>query len=175
MILAGHSYGGAVISIAAEGATNVTALVYVAAFAPDIGETSLGLSGKFPGSTLAGALSPPVALPIGLSDLYIDQRSFPHQFAADVPQNQASLMAATQRPVTDAALSEPSTAAAWKTLPSWAIYGTGDLNIPPEAMAFMADRANSVTTVVDGASHVLLISHPDKVASVIEAAAGHRG
>lgn len=171
VVLVGHSYGGTVISAAAHGATNVKALVYVAAFAPEAGETSLALTGKFPGSTLSKTLAPPVALPGGVHDLYIDQAKFPHQFAADVPLAQAKQMAATQRPITDAALGEQSTAAAWTALPSWSIYGTADLNIPPAALAFMAKRARSKTTIVQGASHVVMVSHPKRVATVIEAAA----
>ncbi len=168
VILVGHSYGGAVITEAANGNENVKALVYVSAFAPDTGETSLGLTGKFPGSTLGDTLAPPVALSNGMTDLYIDQSKFPQQFAADVPVGQARLMAATQRPVAQAALTEPSGAAAWKTVPTYWIYGTADRNIPPAAMKFMADRAKSRDTVaIDGASHVVMISHPKQVASVI--------
>lgn len=173
VVLVGHSYGGTVISTAASGANNVKALVYVAGFAPDVGESSLGLTGKFPGSTLAGTLAPPVLLPDGSHDLYIDQARFPHQFAADVPADEGAGMAATQRPIRDKALEEKSTTAAWKTIASWSIYGTADLNIPPAAMAFMAERAKSKQTVVDGASHVVMVSHPREVASVIEAAAAH--
>ncbi len=172
VVLVGHSYGGAVISAAAAGRANVKALVYVSAFEPAPGETSLGLSGKFPGSTLGDTLAPPVALKDGGVDLYIRQDKFPHQFAADVPQAQAVLMAATQRPITQAALTEPQARAAWQTIPSWTIYGTADLNIPPAAMAFMADRAKSKRTVaVKGASHVVMVSHPGEVAALIEEAA----
>jgi pimeloyl-ACP methyl ester carboxylesterase len=104
--------------------------------------------------------------------LYIDQAKFPAQFAADVPAGEAALMAATQRPIRDAALGEPSGAPAWKHIPSWFVYGTGDKNIPPAALGFMATRAASKkTTVVPGASHVLMISHPGEVADTIEAAA----
>jgi pimeloyl-ACP methyl ester carboxylesterase len=153
VVLVGHSYGGSVISEAAEGLTNVKGLVYVAAFAPDTGETALGLTGQFPGSTLGPALAPPVKLTSGGNDLYILQARFHDQFAADVPAPQARLMAAGQRPVAEAALSEASTAPAWKRLPSWFIYGDGDKNIPPVAMGFMAERAKSrQTVVVKGAS-----------------------
>jgi pimeloyl-ACP methyl ester carboxylesterase len=172
VVLVGHSYGGAVITEAANGNANVKALVYVSAFAPDAGENSLDLTGKFPGSTLAGALAAPVPLSGGGSDLYIDQAKFPQQFAADVPLAQAKLMAATQRPVTQAALSEAPQAAAWKVMPSYAIYGSADRNIPPLVLKFMADRAHArETVVIDGASHVVMVSHPDAVAAVIEKAA----
>jgi pimeloyl-ACP methyl ester carboxylesterase len=121
VVLVGHSYGGSVISEAAEGAPNVKALVYVAAFAPDAGESALGLTGKFPGSTLAPTLAPPVKLASGGNDLYILQARFHDQFAADVPAAEAQLMAAGQRPVTDTALAEPATAPAWRHIPSWFI------------------------------------------------------
>jgi pimeloyl-ACP methyl ester carboxylesterase len=173
VILVGHSYGGAVITEAANGNANVKALVYVSAFAPETGETSLGLMGKVPGSTLADTLAPPVVLGNGVTDLYIDQSKFPQQFAAGVPTEQARLMAATQRPVAQAALTEATGVAAWKTVPSYWIYGTADRNIPPAAMAFMAERAKSRNTVtIDGASHVVMVSHPKQVASLIKDAAG---
>jgi pimeloyl-ACP methyl ester carboxylesterase len=113
-----------------------------------------------------------VTLPDGNKDLYILQDKFHAQFAADVPAPQAALMAATQRPVTEAALNEKSGDAAWKSLPSWHIYGSADKNIPPEAMAFMATRAQARdVVVVKGASHVVMVSHPDAVARLIEEAA----
>jgi pimeloyl-ACP methyl ester carboxylesterase len=172
VVLVGHSYGGSVISAAANGAANVKALVYVAAFAPESGETAVGLSGKFPGSTLGPTLAPPVALPDGGKDLYIQQAKFHDQFAADVPADKARLMAAGQRPITDAALNEASPAPAWKTIPSWFIYGKADKNIPAAALDFMAKRANAKKTVViDGASHVVMTSHPAEVAKLIEEAA----
>ena len=172
VVLVGHSYGGPVISEAASGLANVKALVYVAAFAPDVGENAAELSGRFPGSSPGSALAPPVALADGGKDLYIEQDKFHAQFAADVPAAQASLMAVGQRPVTDAALHEASTSAAWKSIPSWFIYGSADLNIPPAAQAFMAKRAHSRRTVViEGASHVVMVSHPAEVAALIEQAA----
>ncbi|WP_425373829.1 alpha/beta fold hydrolase [Phyllobacterium salinisoli] len=171
VVLVGHSYGGPVITEAAHGKSNVKALVYVAGFAPDTGESSLSLSGQFPGSTLSDALLP-LARPDGGKELYIQQEKFHEQFAADVPAARANLMAATQRPVTEAALAEPSNAASWKTIPSYAIYGSADRNIPPAVMKFMADRAHAVKTIViDGASHALMVSHPGEVAALIEEAA----
>ncbi|WP_373988226.1 alpha/beta fold hydrolase [Duganella sp. BuS-21] len=172
VILVGHSYGGSVISAAVQGNSNVKGLVYVAAFAPESGETAVGLSGKFPGSSLGPTLAPPVALPSGGKDLYIQLAKFHDQFAADVPTLKAQQMAAGQRPVTDAALNEASPAPAWKTLPSWFIYGKADKNIPAAAQDFMAKRAKSKKTVViDGASHVVMTSHPTEVATLIEEAA----
>ena len=172
VILVGHSYGGPVITEAANGSPNVKALVYVAGFAPETGESSLTLSGKFPGSTLGEALMP-VQLADGGTDLYIQPAKFQLQFAADVSAEQAKLMAATQRPVAQAALTEASGKAAWKTLPSYMIYGSEDRNIPAAVLRFMADRAKAQkTVVVEGASHALMVSHPDAVASIIEDAAG---
>ena len=115
VVLVGHSYGGNVISDAANDHANVKALVYVSAFAPEAGETVAGLAGKFPGSTLGPTLAPPVALADGGKDLYIQQSKFHDQFAADVPAAQAALMAATQRPVTEAALNEQAGTPAWNT------------------------------------------------------------
>jgi pimeloyl-ACP methyl ester carboxylesterase len=171
IVLVGHSYGGPVITEAANGNPNVKALVYVAAFAPDTGESSASLSDKFPGSTLPGALTT-TTLPNGGRDLYIRPERFHDQFAADVPENEAQLMAATQRPVAEAALAERSGTAAWKTVPSYAIYGSKDLCIPPAVMDFMAKRSHALKTVViDGASHALIVSHPKEVALFIEEAA----
>ena len=172
VVLVGHSYGGAVISEAATKDSNVKALVYVSAFAPDLGESSLSLSGKFPGSTLSPTLGKPVELEGGAKDLYIQQDKFHKQFAADVSEKAAAAMAASQRPVTDVALAESGTNAGWKDIPSWSIYGSADKNIPPEAMKWMAERAKAKETiVVKGASHVVMVSHPDRVAKVIEDAA----
>ncbi|WP_341363502.1 alpha/beta hydrolase [Thalassospira sp. SN3W] len=172
VVLVGHSYGGPVISNAATGAANVKALVYVASFAPEKGETIAELAGKFPGGTLGEALAAPVPLGNGVNDLYIDPAKFHAQFAADVPADKARLMAIAQRPVTDFALNEPSGDIAWKDVPSYHIYGTADKNIPPAAMEFMAKRANSQETVViDGASHVVMVSHPKEVADLILKAA----
>ncbi|AZF26894.1 alpha/beta fold hydrolase [Pseudomonas sp. R2-60-08W] len=172
VVLVGHSYGGNVISEAANDQANVKALVYVSAFAPDTGETVAGLAGKFPGSTLGPTLAAPVPLSEGGKDLYIQQNKFHAQFAADVPAAEAAVMAATQRPVTEAALNEPFATPAWKHIPSWAIYGDKDKNIPPQALAFMAKRAEAkAVEVVKGASHVVMVSNPAPVARLIERAA----
>jgi pimeloyl-ACP methyl ester carboxylesterase len=129
-------------------------------------------SEKFPGATLGAALATPVALRDGGKDLYIQQAKFHDQFAADVPKAKARLMAAGQRPITEAALNKASPAPAWKTIPVWYIYGMADKNIPPAAMEFMAKRANSKKTIaIDGASHVVMTSHPNEVAKLIEEAA----
>jgi pimeloyl-ACP methyl ester carboxylesterase len=172
IVLVGHSYGGAVITNAAMGNDNVKALVYVAAFAPDKGESAFDLVGKFPGSLLGSALAAPVTLSGGDHDLYLDQAKFREPFAADLPEFQVRLMAATLRPVTDAALKEPSDSPAWKTISSWFIYGSADQSIPTETHAFMAKRAGAQNVVVvKGASHVVMISQPEAVARTIEEAA----
>lgn len=171
VVLVGHSYGGTVITQAANGNGNVRALVYVAGFAPDRAESSLALSARFPGSTLGDALSR-VALPNGSEDLYIRSDRFHAQFAADLSPAQAAVMAATQRPVTLAALEEVSGEPAWRTVPTYMIYGSEDRNIPPRVMAFMAERARARrTVVVQGASHALMMSQPARVAEIIEEAA----
>lgn len=175
VVLVGHSYGGSVVSAAAGGHDNVKALVYVSAFAPEAGETAVELSSKFPGSTLGPTLAAPVKLSGGGADLYIQQDKFYDQFAADVPEADAKLMAATQRPVTESALNEASGDPAWKHISSWFVYGDNDRNIPPQALAFMAERAHSrQTVVVKGASHVVMVSHPESVARLIESAAAQK-
>lgn len=172
VVLVGHSYGGSVISQAANGNNNVRSLVFVSAFAPEAGESAFALTGKFPGSTLPPTLAAPVPLAGGGVDLYIRQDKFPQQFAADLPRAKAALMAAGQRPVAEAALKEASGAPAWKDLPSYFVYGKRDRNIPPAALSFMAERAHSRHTVaIDGASHVVMTSHPAQVARLIEEAA----
>jgi pimeloyl-ACP methyl ester carboxylesterase len=174
-VLVGHSYGGMIISKAAESNPDVKALVYVAALAPEQGETVAGLAGKFKGGTLGDALADPVSLADGGKELYVRQDKFRQQFPADVAPQQAALMAASQRPVTVAALNEAATGSAWKQLPSYFVYGTADRNIPLEALRFMAKRAHAKDIVeVKGASHVVMVSHPEEVAKLIEEAAGNR-
>jgi pimeloyl-ACP methyl ester carboxylesterase len=169
IVLVGHSYGGFVISNVAAGNENVKALVYVAGFAPESGESAFDLARQFPGSTLGQALAP-FPSPSG-TDLYIRPEAFWKQFAEDVPESEARLMAATQRPVTEAALTEPSGDPAWETIPSWFVYGELDKNIPAAAEAFMAERADAKEAVeVPGASHVPMISHPQAVSSMIQTA-----
>ena len=172
VVLVGHSYGGSVISVAAAGRPNVKALVFVAGFAPETGESAASLGAKFPTGTLGATLAPPVSLTDGNSDLYILQAKYWKQFAADVPEKDAIQMAAAQRPVTQSALGEPATAMAWRTLPSWFVWGSLDRNIPASLHKFMAQRADGLEAVeVPGASHVVMISHPDVVAKMIERAA----
>jgi len=173
VVLAGHSYGGMVITEAAAGNDAVTALVYVCAFAPDTGESAFDLSTKFPGSTLGAALA---AYPVstGGNEFAIRKDAFHHQFAADVSDGQAALMFATQRPVTQEALSTglPSGKPAWKTIPSWFVFSDQDLNIPVALHRFVAERANARgVREIAGASHALSVSQPDAVAETILEAA----
>ncbi|MET7457970.1 alpha/beta hydrolase [Streptomyces sp. NPDC005574] len=174
VVLVGHSYGGTVLSQAAAGLEDkVKALVYIAAFLPDTGESSLGLTNKFPGSTLGQAIeSVNYTLPDGSQgvDVSIRPDKFHQQFAADVPADKARLMAAGQRPVALAALEEKSTQAAWKTIPSWSLVTTEDRNIPVAAQRFMSARAHAHTTEID-ASHAVSVSCPDAVTRIVERAA----
>ncbi|GAA3585604.1 alpha/beta hydrolase [Nonomuraea rosea] len=175
VVLAGHSYGGMVISQAAAGNPAVRALVYVAAFAPEPGENAFLLSSKFAGSSLGAALEAyPVAS--GGNEFRIAADKFHDQFCADLDAGEAALMAATQRPVTERALTDPLTAdePAWRAIPSWFVHGERDLNIPAEALRFMAGRAGSRGThEVAGASHAVAASQPGAVAAVIRDAARH--
>jgi pimeloyl-ACP methyl ester carboxylesterase len=175
VVLVGHSYGGAVITNVDPAGAEVQALVYVAGFALTPGESCADASALAPGSTLAGTLAP-VPLAGGGSDLYIAQDRYHQQFAADLPEEQAAVMAVTQRPVTEAGLSEPSgSRALWRDVPSWFIFGELDRNIPAGAHHMMADRAGSRRTIeVAGASHVVGISHPQETVEVVLQAAAAR-
>lgn len=172
VVLVGHSYGGQVIAMAANGAANVKALVFVAGLAPDTGESAASLGARYSGGTLDRALAPPVPQADGGQDLYIRQDKYWAQFAADVRGDQAMEMAATQRPITQGALGEAAESPAWKTIPSWFIWGSLDKNIPCTLHAFMATRAAARETIeIAGASHAVMVSHPHEVASLIERAA----
>ncbi|WP_329466388.1 alpha/beta fold hydrolase [Streptomyces sp. NBC_01431] len=173
IVLVGHSYGGAVISVAAADAPRVKALVYIAAFVPDVGESALELTDKYPGSTLAQAASPQYyPLPGGGEgeELVIKQELFREQFAAGVPATTAQAMAVGQRPIALAALQEKATAAAWKRLPSWCLVATEDRNIPPAAEQWMAERAHAHTVRVR-APHAVAVSDPAPVTQLILRAA----
>lgn len=173
IVLVGHSYGGAVISQAAADAPNVKALVFIAAFVPDVGESALQLTGKFPGSTLGQATVTqfyPLAGGGRGEELVIRKDLFRKQFAAGVPTRTAQVMAAGQRPITLAALREPATAAAWKKIPSWYLVATEDRNIPPAAERWMAERARARTVSVR-APHAVSVSDPQVVGDLILSAA----
>ena len=174
IVVAGHSYGGVVMSHAAEGHPNVTALVYVASFLAEPGETLVDLVTKFPGAKLGDAAQPVLyPTPDGTTapELYIDQEQFHELFAGDVDADVAHQMAVTQRPLALAAFEAPSTRAAWKTIESWVLMAEQDLAVPAELSRFMADRAGAHLVEVD-ASHAVTVSQPQVVTDVIlEAAA----
>jgi len=172
IVLVGHSYGGSVMSEAAEGATQVRALVYIASFLLEAGESTAELAGKYPGGQLGPALNPVPFSAGGVNgtDLYIQQDRFRAVFAADLPDSKAALMAATQRPIAASALDDRADKAAWASIPSWTLITTQDLNIPAESMRYMARRANSTAVEID-ASHAVAVSRPDAVAELIRQAA----
>jgi pimeloyl-ACP methyl ester carboxylesterase len=169
VVLVGHSYGGFVITEAAAGNDLVRGLVYVGAFAPDHDESAFQLATMFPGSTLGDALTTyPVST--GGDEMAIRRDIFHQQFCADVPASTAALMAATQRPVTAAALTTglPTETPAWRTIPSWFVYGAEDRNIPAALSRFMAERAGSKgTREIPGASHAPTVSSPGPVTETI--------
>ena len=169
VVLVAHSYGGAVITNAAVGAPGVRALVYVDAFIPDQGDTIGALASAEPGSCLGNEAFNPVpypGAPSGDVDLYIKPDLVPGCFATGLPASQAALIAATQRPLTASAFTGPSGPPAWKTIPSWAVVGSGDRVIPPAELTFMAKRAGARITDVD-AGHLSLISEAPVVTRVI--------
>ena len=177
IVLVGHSYGGAVITDAATGNTNVKALVYDDAYIPAAGENIATLSTS--ASALAPATVDPTSVfklvpypgaPNGVVDTYLLPDVFFNDFAPDVPHSEAAVLEAEQSPTSLIALGEPSSTPAWLTIPSWDVVGTQDKIIPEAAQLDMAHRANAHITLVDS-SHVSLISHPDVVTSVIERAA----
>jgi pimeloyl-ACP methyl ester carboxylesterase len=173
VLAVGHSYGGAVITNAALQAGNIVGLVYVAAFAPDEGEILSGIEGDSKDSVLNSALLQ-LQYPTGQGtetavEFAIDPARFHDAFAADLPREQAAVMAATQRPVAAAAFTEPNGTPAWKSLPSWAVVATGDKAAGSDVVRSMAQRAGAVITEVEG-SHVIMISRPQAVTDVIRQA-----
>ena len=168
MVLVGHSYGGAVITVAGS-SDKVAGLVYVAGVAPDEGESVNDLQGRFP-SLAMGPLVRPTELPDGSVEISIDPARFPDVFGADLPADDAAFRAISQRTVAATAFADPAPAAAWREKPSWAVFGTGDRPVAPELHRFSYSRAGSKITEVDGASHLLMLSQPEIVASVIREA-----
>jgi pimeloyl-ACP methyl ester carboxylesterase len=166
IVLVGHSYSGAVITVAGA-SDKVTGLVYVAGFAPDEGETIADLQGRFPSLAMGNFLQP-TPLPDGSAELTVDPQRFHDIFCADVPDADAAFLARAQRPLLASAFEEPATAAAWRTKPSWAVFGTADQPIAPQLHRFSYGRAGSTVTEVEGASHFLQLSQPDVVAGVIQ-------
>jgi pimeloyl-ACP methyl ester carboxylesterase len=170
VLAVGHSYGGAVITNAATNANNVVGLVYVAAFAPDEGELGAAIASNSKDSVVTPSLIP-LQYPTGegqetAAEFTIDPEKFHEVFAADVSVEQTALMAATQRPLSELAFSEPTGVPAWKKLPSWAVVSTGDKVVGTDAVRSMAERAGATITEADG-SHVIMISQPQVVTDVI--------
>lgn len=163
-LLVGHSYGGAVITGAGH-AANVVGLVYVAAFAPDEGDSLGALLGREP-SPGGAAIRPDKE-----GFLWIAQDQFHANFCADVDETEALVMAVTQKPIAGRCFEDKSGPAAWKTKPSWYQASSGDRMIPPGTQAWMAGRLGTRKTITLDASHASLASHPADIASLIEEAA----
>jgi len=169
VLAVGHSYGGAVITNAAERARNVVGLVFVAAFATEEGETLGVATAASTVSTLMPALIPrryPIAGGGTGTELHVDPARFPATFAGDLPAEQAAAMAATQRPIADVAFAETTGVPAWKRLPSWAVIATADKAAGSDVTRSMAVRAGATISEVD-ASHVVMVSKPAAVTAVI--------
>jgi pimeloyl-ACP methyl ester carboxylesterase len=170
IVAVGHSYGGAVITNAARQAKNVVGLVYVAAFATEEGERLADAEAASKDSVLNSALVP-LHYPAANGgepavEFAIDPEKFHDAFAADLPTEETTVMAATQRPVAELAFSEPSGAPAWKDLPSWAVVATGDKAAGADVIRSEAERAGATITEVEG-SHVIMVSQPQAVTDVI--------
>jgi pimeloyl-ACP methyl ester carboxylesterase len=174
IVLVAHSMGGTVITNAAAGKSNVSALVYIAAFVPDEGETQGQLIGKFPGSEVLPVSVPvPYTRPDGTTgtDLYLSKDG-QAAFAADVSPARFRLLQATQRPFDADSFIYPTQAAAWRTIPSWGLVAGRDKAIPPAAQRWMYSRANFRKVVeVPTSSHIAMISHPTATTNLIVDAA----
>jgi pimeloyl-ACP methyl ester carboxylesterase len=169
VLLVGHSYGGAVIS-AAGTADNVVGLVFIAGFAPEEGETLQGLQSGFPApAALQYFVQTP--LPDGGTEAWLSSDGFHATFCADVPADDAAFMALTQRPLALVSLTEAAPEPAWRNRPCWGVLGTEDQVIHPDVHRFSYERADATVTEVEGASHVVMISHPEVVADVVRTAA----
>jgi pimeloyl-ACP methyl ester carboxylesterase len=169
VVAVGHSYGGAVITNAAADAKNVVGLVYVAAFAPEEGEALGAVEASSKDSVLNSALVPrqyPTADGGSATEFYIDPAKAREAFAGDLSDQEAALIAAIQRPISELAFSEPSGPPAWKSKPSWAVVATGDKAAGTDVVRSMAERAGATITEVDG-SHVIMVSQPQVVTEVI--------
>jgi pimeloyl-ACP methyl ester carboxylesterase len=172
VVLVGHSYGGAVITVAGM-EDNVKALVYLAGYALEKGESLGELQGRFPDSDLASAL---VYTPFPIegsttpgTDVSVQIDKFPSIFAADVDPDLAAVLAVSQRPLAAQAFSEEAPAAAWKTKPSWGLVSSSDHTINPDVERFGYKRAGMTTVEVDS-SHLVMLAHPERVADLIEEA-----
>jgi pimeloyl-ACP methyl ester carboxylesterase len=174
VLAVGHSYAGAVISNAATGLDNVVGLVFVAAFAPDegerLGEVAAGSRDSVLGTAQVALQYPALDGAGTATEFSIDPAKLHEAFAADLPAQQAAVMAATQRPVAELAFTEPCGPPAWKSLPCWAVLASADKAAGTDVVRSMAERAGAAITEADG-SHVIMISQPDIVADVIKTAA----
>ncbi|MGW8565221.1 alpha/beta fold hydrolase [Isoptericola sp. NPDC055881] len=177
VLLAGHSYGGAVITVAGA-AENVVGLVYVAGYALDEGESLGQLQGGFPDSDLAANLVyTPYTLPDGTdgTDVSVRIDAFPSVFAAGVDPRVAEVLAVSQRPLAAAAFGEPASVAAWRTTPAWGIVSAADHTINPDVERFGYERAGLRSVVELDAPHLVMQSHPADVARVITDALAELG
>jgi pimeloyl-ACP methyl ester carboxylesterase len=179
IILVGHSYGGVVITNAAVGNARVKALVYVDAFIPARGETLPELVGyascfAVPDLSTVFNFVPYPGAPSGVFDAYVKPDVFPGCFANGLPDRQAAVLAATQRPLSTSAFADASGRPAWKTIPSWAVIGTADHVIPAEDQRSMAQRAHAYVKEIT-APHLSMISDPQVVARAIVRAARRTG
>jgi len=165
IVVVGHSYGGAVITEAAAGNSNVKALVYLSAFAPEAGEPIGAFVDKYPAPPLNATLKPDSA-----GFLYIDRAQLRDVFAKDVSPTEASVMAATQKPLNRSVFTASPSEAAWKTIPSWYVVSQEDRAINPDLERFYAKRMGAKTTEIKS-SHVSFISHPAEITRLIEEAA----
>ncbi|MFE1199919.1 alpha/beta fold hydrolase [Streptomyces olivaceoviridis] len=170
VVLVGHSYGGAVITVAGV-EDNVQALVYLAGYALEEGESLGELQGRFPDSDLAGAL---VYTPFPVegsdqpgTDVSVQPGKFPAIFAADVDPRLASALAVSQRPLAALAFTEAAPAAAWKAKPSWGLVASADHTINPDVERYGYRRAGMTTVEVDS-SHLVMLAHPERVVRLIE-------
>ncbi|GAB2806728.1 alpha/beta hydrolase [Actinoallomurus bryophytorum] len=172
LIVAGHSYAGSIISHPDALTPAVQALVFVAAFQQDAGETPGELNGMFPGSLLTPDNLRFRPYPNG-QEVYLRPEKFAEVYAADVDPAEVAIMAAAQKPfdptILDGTFNAPAT---WRTLPSWSVVPTSDMSIPTQTLRWMAERAGSIVTEVD-ASHAVPTAHPDHVTNtILDAAKG---
>ena len=165
VLLVGHSYGGSVIT-AAGTADNVVGLVYISGFAPDEGENLTDLQSKFP----APGIVPYIVqhdLPDGGQEFTLAPEGFHESFCADIPADDAAFYAISQRPLAGVALTEAASTPAWRSRPVWAVLGSEDRCIDPGVHRFSYERMNAEVTEIEGASHVVMVSHPKEVAEVV--------
>ena len=165
VLLVGHSYGGSVIT-AAGAADNVVGLVYISGFAPDEGENLADLQSRFPAPGAVPYFRQH-RLPGGGNEFTLAPEGFHESFCADLPAGDAAFYAITQRPLAGVALTEAASAPAWRSRPAWAVFGTADRCIDPGVHRFSYQRMGATVTEIEGASHVVMISHPREVAEVV--------